>query len=48
MDTEDRGRIFLPLPGMEPRSPGRPVRSQVKVHTLLGLTEGANPNLRTH
>jgi hypothetical protein len=28
LDTEARGKIFLPLPGIEPRSPGRPARSQ--------------------
>jgi hypothetical protein len=26
--TEVRGKIILPLPGIEPRSPSRPVRSQ--------------------
>jgi hypothetical protein len=28
MDTEARGKILSPLPGIEPRSPGRPDRSQ--------------------
>jgi hypothetical protein len=28
LDTEVRGKILLPLPGIEPRSPGRPVRNQ--------------------
>jgi hypothetical protein len=28
LDTEDRGKIPLPVPGIEPRSPGRPARSQ--------------------
>jgi hypothetical protein len=28
LDKEDRGKNPLPLPGIEPRSPGRPVRSQ--------------------
>jgi hypothetical protein len=28
MDTEVRGKILSPLPGIEPRSPGGPVRSQ--------------------
>jgi hypothetical protein len=28
MNTEVRGKILSPLPGIEPRSPGRPVRSQ--------------------
>jgi hypothetical protein len=28
LDTEDRGKILSPLPGIEPRSPGRPARSQ--------------------
>jgi hypothetical protein len=28
LDTEARGKIISPVPGIEPRSPGRPVRSQ--------------------
>jgi hypothetical protein len=28
LDTEVRGKILLPLPGIEPRWPGRPARSQ--------------------
>jgi hypothetical protein len=28
LDTEARGNIISPLPGIEPLSPGRPVRSQ--------------------
>jgi hypothetical protein len=28
LDTEARGKILSPLPGNEPRSPGRPARSQ--------------------
>jgi hypothetical protein len=28
LHTEARGKILSPLPGIEPRSPGRPVRSQ--------------------
>jgi hypothetical protein len=28
LDTEDKGKIISPLPGIEPGSPGRPVRSQ--------------------
>jgi hypothetical protein len=28
LDTEVRGKILLPLPGIEPLSPGRPARSQ--------------------
>jgi hypothetical protein len=28
LDTEVRGKILSPLPGIEPRSPGRPARSQ--------------------
>jgi hypothetical protein len=28
LDTEARGKILSPLPGTEPRSHGRPVRSQ--------------------
>jgi hypothetical protein len=28
LDTEARGKILSPLPGIEPRFPGRPGRSQ--------------------
>jgi hypothetical protein len=28
LDTETRGKILLPVPGIEPRSPGRSVRTQ--------------------
>jgi hypothetical protein len=28
LDTEARGKILSPLPGIEPRSPGRPAHSQ--------------------
>jgi hypothetical protein len=28
LDTEARGKILLPLSGIEPQSPGRPLRSQ--------------------
>jgi hypothetical protein len=28
LDTEDRGKILSPVPSIEPRSPGRPARSQ--------------------
>jgi hypothetical protein len=28
LDTEGKGKILSPLPGIEPRSPGRPARSQ--------------------
>jgi hypothetical protein len=28
LDTKARGKILSPLPGIEPRSPGRPARSQ--------------------
>jgi hypothetical protein len=28
LNTETRGKILSPLPGIEPRSPGRPARSQ--------------------
>jgi hypothetical protein len=30
LDTDARGKILLPLPGVEPRSPGRPVRIQTQ------------------
>jgi hypothetical protein len=33
--TEARGKIFLPVVGLEPRSPGRPVRSQDIILTEL-------------
>jgi hypothetical protein len=29
LDTEVRGKILSPLPGIERRSPGRPARSQL-------------------
>jgi hypothetical protein len=32
LDTETRGKIFLHMPGIEPRSPGRPSRSH---HTSI-------------
>jgi hypothetical protein len=35
LDTEVRGKILLPLTGIEPRSPGRPVRSQTLLLTEL-------------
>jgi hypothetical protein len=43
LDTEVRGKILCPLPGIKPRSPGRPVRSQTlywlsyPAHSLWGL-----------
>jgi hypothetical protein len=30
LDTEAKGKILLPPPGIEPISPGRPVRSQTQ------------------
>jgi hypothetical protein len=30
LDTQARGKILSPLPGIKPRSPGRPVRSQTR------------------
>jgi hypothetical protein len=36
LDTEARGKILLPLPGIEPRSPGRPVRTQTLLIELPG------------
>jgi hypothetical protein len=30
LDTVARGKILSPLPGIEPRSPGRPTRSQTQ------------------
>jgi hypothetical protein len=35
LDTEARGKIILPLPGIEPRSPGRPA------HILIELPSSA-------
>jgi hypothetical protein len=35
LDTEVRGKILLPLTGIEPRSPGRPVHSQTLLLTEL-------------
>jgi hypothetical protein len=40
LDTEARGKILSPLPGIEPRSPGRPDRSQ----TLYWLSYLAHCN----
>jgi hypothetical protein len=34
LDTEITGKILSPLPGIEPRSPGRPARSE----TLYSLS----------
>jgi hypothetical protein len=39
-DTEARGKIRSPLPGIEPRSPGRPACSQ----TLYWLSYPGSPN----
>jgi hypothetical protein len=39
LDTVVRGKIFSPLPGIEPRSPGRQARSQ----TLHSLSDPAHP-----
>jgi hypothetical protein len=45
LDTEVRWRILLPLPAIEPRSPGRPVRSQ----TLYWLSYPSSRTvLRSH
>jgi hypothetical protein len=41
LDTETRGKILSSLPGIEPRSPGRPARSQ----TLYWLSYPAHTNL---
>jgi hypothetical protein len=40
LDTEARGKILSPLPGIEPRSPGRAARSQ----TLYCLSFQAHRN----
>jgi hypothetical protein len=34
LDTEARGKILSPLPGMKPRSSGRPARSQTRSYNL--------------
>jgi hypothetical protein len=39
LDTEVTGKLLLPLPGIEPRSPGRPARNQ----TLYWLCYPAQP-----
>jgi hypothetical protein len=41
LDTEARGKILSPLPGIDPRSPGRPARSQ----TLYWLRYAAHLTL---
>jgi hypothetical protein len=38
LDTEARGKILLPVPGIEPRSPGRQARNQ----TLYRLSYSAH------
>jgi hypothetical protein len=35
LDTEAREKIILPVPGIEPRSLGRPARSQAPILTKL-------------
>jgi hypothetical protein len=37
LDTEVRGKIIPPLPGIEPQYPGRPVRSQTLLTELHRL-----------
>jgi hypothetical protein len=37
LHTEATGKILSPLPGIKPRSPGRPARSQTLVPELTGL-----------
>jgi hypothetical protein len=44
MDTEARGKILWPLPGIEPRSPGRPGRSQIEVQLVKLTYENDNPD----
>jgi hypothetical protein len=39
LDTEARGKILSPLPGIEPQSPGRPAHSQ----TLYCLSYPGSP-----
>jgi hypothetical protein len=48
LDTEARGRILSSLPGIEPRSPGRPVRSQTlsSVKTVPNYIRGTLQQLR--
>jgi hypothetical protein len=41
LDTEARGKILSPLPGIEPGSPGRPARSQ----TLYGTISTSKTNI---
>jgi hypothetical protein len=43
LDIEDRGNIILSLPGIEPRSPGRPARSQTLTE-LPGSQAGSRIN----
>jgi hypothetical protein len=44
VDTEARGKILSPMPGIEPRSPGRPARSQ----TLYRLIYPAHSPFKIH
>jgi hypothetical protein len=39
LDTEARGKILSPLPGVEPRLLGRPARSQTLLTELPGSLE---------
>jgi hypothetical protein len=43
LETEARGKIPYPLPGIESRSPGRPARSQ----TLYRLSYPGSPLINT-
>jgi hypothetical protein len=45
VDTEARRKILSPLPGIEPRSPGRPARSQT-LYVLIELP-GSHISLRS-
>jgi hypothetical protein len=41
LDTETTGKILLLLPGIEPRSPGRPVRKSDTILTELPDSSGS-------
>jgi hypothetical protein len=43
LDTEARGKILSPLPGIKPQSPGHPVHSQDTILTELPWLAPLNP-----
>jgi hypothetical protein len=48
LDTEARGKIISPLPGIEPRLPGRPARSQDTILPELTRLQLVRRSVRKH